>query len=313
MNDKIKRYLKKVFSGLYEYRLHRIRMNTLKETERMKLIPEKEYPALLAAIYKERIGHELDWHNLNTYTEKMQWEKLYDKNPMKPVLSDKFAVREWVQEKIGAEYLIPLLGVWDSYDEIDFNSLPNQFVLKTNHGSGTNLIVKNKKKLNMRRTKKMFDVWMKTDYAFVSDFEMHYSLIKPRIIAEKYMETGNNELPDYKFICFGGNPYFCQVDQGRYGDHTRDIFDTNWNLQDWNRGYVKHSLEPVQKPKNFEKMLELAKKLAAGFSHVRVDFYNVDGNIYFGEMTFTSASGLIPFVPESADLILGKMWNLDTK
>ena len=151
----IKRILKKRFSGIYDYHLHLLRKKKIKQIEKLKQLPETEYPKMLADRYKNVIGHNLNWDNLQTYTEKMQWAKLYDKNPLKAVLTDKYLVRDWVEKKIGGVYLIPLLGVWDRFDDIDFSNLPDKFVLKTNHGSGTNLIVKDKSKLNLKRAKRM--------------------------------------------------------------------------------------------------------------------------------------------------------------
>lgn len=305
----IKKVLKQRFSGIYDYHLHLLRKKKIRQIAWLKQLPQTEYPKMLAERYEKAIGHKLNWDNLQTYTEKMQWAKLYDKNPLKAALTDKYLVREWVEKTIGGEYLIPLLGVWDRFDDIDFSGLPDRFVLKTNHGSGTNLIVKDKSKLNLKRAKRMFDDWMSIDYAYNSNFEMHYTDINRKIIAEQYMETVSGELPDYKFICFDGKPYFCRVDMGRFKNHTRSIYDERWVLQDWNQGQFSncHSLE---KPEQYDKMLELAARLSSGFSHVRVDLYNIEGKIYFGEITFTSGSGLEPNVPESADLMLGNLWNL---
>ena len=280
----IKKVLKQRFSGIYDYHLQ----------------------------YEAAIGHKLNWDNLQTYTEKMQWAKLYDKNPLKATLTDKYLVREWVEKTIGGEYLIPLLGVWDNFEDIDFSELPDRFVLKTNHGSGTNLIVKDKSKLNLKRAKRMFDDWMNIDYAYNSNFEMHYTDIKPKIIAEKYMETSTGELPDYKFLCFGGKPYYCWVDCGRFTNHTRNVYDLDWKLQSWSQCHPINEVI-IEKPAKFETMVMLAQKLSEGLSHVRVDFYNIDGNIYFGEMTFTNASGLERIYPDEWDKRLGELWQLEMK
>lgn len=306
----IKKVLKQRFSGIYDYHLHLLRRKKIRQIAELKKLPKTEYPQMLAERYEEAIGHKLNWDNLQTYTEKMQWAKLYDKNPLKAVLTDKYLVREWVEKTIGREYLIPLLGVWDRFDDIDFSRLPNRFVLKTNHGSGTNLIVKDKSKLNLKRAKRMFDDWMSIDYAYNSNFEMHYTDIKPKIIAEKYMETSTGELPDYKFLCFDGRPYYCWVDSGRFTNHTRNVYDLDWNLQSWSQCHPISEVS-IEKPTNFETMVMLAQKLSEGLSHVRVDFYNVDGNIYFGEMTFTNASGLERIYPDEWDKRLGDLWDLN--
>lgn len=302
--------LKKRFPGLYDFYQHTQRMKILKKIKKMENVPEDKYAELIENEYLKVLGHSLNWDNLQTYTEKMQWEKIYDKNPMKTVLADKYRVREWIENKIGNDYLIPLIGVWDSFDDIDFNSLPDQFVLKTNHGTGTNLIVKDKEKLNIKRTKRMFDDWMKIDYAFTNSLQLHYRKIPRKIIAEKYLETDLGELQDYKFLCFDGKPYFCWVDLGRFSKHTRTVFNMKWELQPWTQATYGIASHEIPKPKNFDKMVEIATILSKGFSHVRVDLYNVDGKIYFGEMTFTNGSGLDPIVPEKYDKVLGDYWKL---
>ena len=302
--------LKKKFPGLYDYYQHMKRMKVLANAKRLESLPEEKYNDLIEKEYLKVFGNILDWNNLRTYTEKMQWEKIYDKNPIKTTLTDKYAVREWVEGKIGKDYLIPLIGVWDSFDNIDFDLLPKQFVLKTNHGTGTNLIVKDKNKINMRRAKRMFDDWMKTDYAFTNSLQLHYRDIKRKIIAEKYLETNLGELQDYKFLCFDGKPCFCWVDLGRYSKHTRTVFDMNWKLQPWTQASYGIANYDIPMPKNFDMMIDIANILSKGFSHVRVDLYNIDGKIYFGEMTFTNGSGLDPIIPKEYDKVLGDYWKL---
>ena len=302
--------LKKKLPGLYEYYQHLCRRKQMRDIARLQKQSAEEHRRILSQVYEEKIGHPLNWEDPTAYTEKMQLAKLGDKNALKPLLADKYRVREWVTEKIGEEYLIPLLGVWDSFDQIDFGTLPSAFALKTNHGSGTNEIVKDKAKIHRKQLKRKFDDWMAMDFAYTTYFEMHYSAIERKIIAEKYMETDLGELQDYKFLCFDGKPHFCWVDLGRYGKHTRTVFDLDWKLQPWTQAEYGISKEPIPKPKNFEKMVELATVLCQGFAHVRVDFYNVDGKIYFGEMTFTNGSGLDRIVPEEFDYELGRLWNL---
>lgn len=268
-----------------------------------------------AALYEKRLGRPLDWNCLETYTEKMQWAKLFDKDKRKVTLSDKYAVRAWVEKMIGNEYLIPLLGKWNNYKEIDFGKLPERFVIKTNHGSGDAVVVRDKTnmsfadKIAMRR--RIQDA-LRRDYG-AQFCECQYSDIKPCIIAEQYIESGETDLQDYKFLCFDGEPYFCWVDIGRYTDHKRNVYDLNWKLQDWNQRNYGNSQYTLEKPKNFEKMVEIARTLSQGFSHVRVDLYNVDGKIYFGEMTFTNGSGFEEITPYSANRMLGELWKLSMK
>lgn len=302
--------LKKKFPHLYDIYAHQKRKANIRRIEKIKKMPFEKQLLILEDMYEKRIGHKLDWNNLRTYTEKMQWEKVYHKDPLKVKLADKYAVRDWVAEKIGDQYLIPLLGVYKSFDEIDFSKLPNQFVMKTNHGSGTNYIVKDRSQFNKKQARVIFNDWMATDYAYNTGFELHYSEIERRIIIEKYLETPQNELQDYKFLCFDGEPKFCWVDMGRYSNHTRNVYDLKWQLQPWNQERYGIYKDPIPCPTNFDKMIEIARKLSKGFAHVRVDLYNVEGEIYFGEMTFTNGSGLDRIIPEEYDKILGDMWKI---
>lgn len=306
----MRQLLKKIAkaSGLYVTYEHMRRLAVIKKIEKLKKLSLEKQIALLNDAYQKRIGHPIRWGNLQTYTEKMQWEKLYHTDPLKATLADKYLVRDWVKERIGEEYLIPLVGVWDKFDHIRFSDLPQQFVLKTNHGSGTNIIVKDKAKCNWAEVRKKVNDWMRMDFAYTTYFEMHYSQIQRKIIAEQYLETALGELQDYKFLCFDGVPKFCWVDLGRYAEHTRTVFDMNWQKQPWTQVY--QTADNIPRPENFDQMVALATKLCQGFAHVRVDLYNVDGKIYFGEMTFTNGSGMDPIIPEEYDRILGDMWTL---
>ena len=272
----------------------------------------KDLPELLKRWYKKRTGKVLNLDNPQTFNEKIQWLKLYDNSPLKTKLADKYLVREWIAEKIGEDYLIPLLGVWDSFDEIDFDKLPDKFVLKANHGCAWNIIVKDKSKFDKKKAKKKFDKWMKRNYAYRAGFEMQYKDIPPKITAEAFISDSKGELNDYKILCFNGKPEFIWIDQGRYTHRTENIYDTKWNLQPFLLTY-ENSKEEVPPPENLEKMIELAETLSKDFALVRVDFYNVDGKIYFGEMTFTSASGVDVFKPEEYNLKLGQMLKLPPK
>ena len=267
-----------------------------------------------ADLYENRHGYPLDWNNLKTYSEKMQWEKLFNsEDPRKVLCSDKYRVREWVSEKIGEQYLIPLLGVWDRPDEIEFDKLPEQFVLKTNCGSGDIVIVKNRNKLSkwdIKGIRTKLDYFQKMKFGY-NTCELHYNYIAPKVIAEQFIDCSYEDLPDYKFLCFNGEPYFCWVDVDRYHKHKRNVYNLDWELQEWNQYRYGNAERTVEKPENFDRMIELARELAAGFSHVRVDLYNIDGKIYFGEMTFTNSSGFEPIVPDGADRMLGDLWKGD--
>ncbi len=274
-----------------------------------KHIDEKFYPSILKYMYKKATGHKLNMNNPQTYNEKMQWTKLHDNSLIKADLTDKYKVRGWIKDNIGEKYLVPLLGVWDNFEQIDFDNLPDKFVLKATHGSGWNYIVLDKATFDRREAKRNFDKWLKTNYAYYS-LEMHYKLITPKIIAEKFIESFQYDLEDYKFICFDGETKFCWIDANRYSDHRRNVYDINWKLQPWQQHSYKNTDLPIQKPKNFDLMIELTNRLAKGFSHVRVDWYNIEGKIYFGEMTFTNSSGFEYIWPQQYNIMLGDMWEI---
>lgn len=263
---------------------------------------------LIAKVYKKNTGETLRFPPIS-YTEKIQFAKIYESTPIKGELSDKYSVRKWVAEKIGEKYLIPLLGVWEKYNEIDFDKLPEQFVLKTSQSSGTNVIVLDKSNIEHNKLRKQFNFWVKQNWAFAGrGFEMHYQYIHPRIIAEEYITDSNGELNDYKFLCFNGKPCFVWVDVGRNTDHRRNVYDMEWNLQPWRQYTYNNTDYPIPKPWCFDKMVDLVNVLCKGFDHVRVDLYNVDGIIYFGEMTFTNGKGYELIYPSEANDMLGSMW-----
>lgn len=287
------------------------RKSFIRKMKKKNLYELMEYDADL---FEKRHGYRLDWNNLSTYSEKMQWAKIFDKDPRKVLCTDKFEVRKWVSKKIGEDYLIPLIGTWDNAKNIDFNLLPNKCVLKTNCSSGDVIIIKNKNKLTnkeIRGYKEKLNYYLEMKFGF-NTCEVHYNKIKPKIIAERFIESPHDDLQDYKFLCFDGKPYFCWVDVGRYHDHKRNVYDLDWKLQNWHQFNYGTTDKPIKKPENFEKMVKLAEILASDFKHVRVDFYNVDGKIYFGEMTFTNSSGFERIEPQEADLMLGNLWNIDT-
>lgn len=271
------------------------------------------YEKELCDWYKRFTGKTLDLTNPRTYNEKIQWLKLYDSTPLKTRLADKYLVRDYVKEKIGEEYLIPLLGVWDSFDEIDFDTLPNSFVLKANHGCGWNIIVKDKHNFDKADAKRKFDAWMNTNFAFVSGFELHYYNIEPKIIAEQYLENGNDDLYDYKVFCFDGKANSIFFVTERSTEKRLSFYDTDWNRLPFAYSNKRH-LSSVPPPKNLKRLIEASEKLSQGFPHVRVDFYVLnDGSIKFGEMTFTHASGTSKWDPPEQDRIYGELIKLPEK
>lgn len=272
-------------------------------------LSETEQVAELARLYKKKTGHEVNFSNPRRYTEKIQWRKMFGLDSDMSRLSDKYAVRKWVAEKIGSDHLIPLIGAWESADEIDFAGLPRSFVLKTNNASGTNIIVPDCASFDVSSTKRRLDRWLNLQYGWLT-FEKQYLDIKPMVIAEQYMKDDEtSELIDYKFLCFDGVPRFVWVDCDRLTNHKRAVFDTNWNLAEWNQYSYGLPSQLPQRPASFDLMLSFAKVLCEGFPHVRVDFYVINGQVYFGEMTFTNGSGFERIEPDEFDFVLGDMWN----
>lgn len=251
--------------------------------------------------YKAIMGYPLNLDNPITFNEKLQWLKLHDRRPEYTMMVDKYKVRDYIAEKLGEEYLIPLLGVWDDPDEIDFDALPNQFVLKCNHNSGLGMcICKDKTKLDIKKVKKDLRKGLKQDY-YLTGREWPYKDVKPRIIAEQYMQDdgGKEELSDYKVLCFNGEPKLIEVHRGRFGGgHTQDFYDTDWNKTLFNQPDVPMSDEVMDKPVFAEEMLMLSRKLSAGIPHVRVDWYYTNGHLYFSELTFFDSSGFDPFMDD---------------
>ena len=241
----------------------------------------------------------------NTYNEKLNWLKLHDRNPLYTTLVDKYEAKEYVAQIIGNEYIIPTLGVWDSFDDIDFDKLPNQFVLKCTHDSEGLVIVKDKNKLDKKAAKEKIEAALKQNFYYIGR-EWPYKNVKPRIIAEQYMEDHvEGELRDYKFFCFDGEPKAMYIASDRASDHVKfDYYDLKFNHLDIKQKYP-HAQEALRKPVTFEKMIDFSKILSKGFPHVRVDFYEVDGHLYFGELTFYHLSGFIPFEPDRWDKVFG--------
>ena len=262
---------------------------------------------ILKKKYRLIFKKELDLENPLTYNEKLQWLKLYDHQPIYTRMVDKYEVKPIVEEKIGKEYIIPTYGVWNTFDEIDFDSLPDQFVLKCTHDSGGLVICRDKKTLDMDAARKKINRCLKRNFYYLGR-EWPYKDVKPRIIAEQYMEDPEtSELRDYKFFCFNGTPkaLFIATDRQKKGEETKfDFFDMDFNHLDIRNGHENAKIPPA-KPVTFEKMKELAGILSEGIPQLRVDFYEVSGQIFFGELTFFHWSGFKPFEPEKWDRIFG--------
>lgn len=263
--------------------------------------------AFLRMIYKANFNYELNLENPETFNQKLQWLKLYDRKPIYTTMVDKVAVKEFVANKIGKEYIIPTLGIWDKFEDIDFDTLPNQFVLKCTHDSGGLIICKDKRILDINTVRKKINRCLSRNY-FFQNREWPYKDVKPRILAEQYMEDSNSadSLNVYKIMTFNGEPKIIQTIQNdKKENETIDYFDCKWNLLELRQNFP-NSDKPLNKPKNLEKMLELAKKMCKGFAFLRVDFYEVNGNLYFSEYTFFSDSGLAKFTPDKWDRMLGE-------
>lgn len=261
--------------------------------------------------YEVFVGQPIDIEHPKTYNEKIQWLKLYDSTYEKTELADKYLVRDYVGDKLGEKYLIPIYGVWSEFNQIDFSNLPEKFVLKCTHASGTNEIVTSKSSLDFGNMQKVFDGWLSQNYAYVSGFEMHYKGIQPRIIAEKYLETDDGvELRDYKVHVFNGHAKLIQVDIDRSKVHRRNLYTTRWEYIPYSILYPTAPDVKIECPECLNELIDLAEKLAEGFIYVRCDFYILGNRIYFGEMTFTHGSGVEPFDPEEFNLEMGKWIHL---
>ena len=261
--------------------------------------------------YFSRMKKFPDLKHPKTFNEKLQWLKLNDRRNEYTRLVDKYEVKDYVKGILGEEAIIPTLGVWDRFDDIDFEGLPDRFVLKTTHDSGGVVVVSDKGRMDMEAVRKKLEKSLKTNY-YTLHREYPYKNVKPRIIAEKYMiDEGGSGLKDYKFFCFGGEVKFFKVDLNRFTNHHANYYDRNWNLEEfWESQYPVDYSTQVVPPCNFDKMLTYAEKLSEGIPFVRVDLYNIDGDIYFGELTFFPTSGAVPFSPPEWNDKIGDMLKL---
>ena len=268
--------------------------------------PDEVY---LKIVFRLRMGYALNLGNPRTFSEKLQWLKLHDHHPEYTDMVDKVAVKDYVKKTIGDSYIIPTIGVWDSIDMIDWDKLPNQFVIKSTNDSGGVVVCRDKTKLDLQNAINKLNVGKK-NYTKITK-EYPYKNVPHRIIAEQYMEDESGyELKDYKIFCFNGHPKFLFVASGRQSNDVRfDFFDTEFKHLPVLNGHGNADILP-SKPSNFDEMLIIASKLSAGIPHVRVDLYNIKGRIYFGEMTFFHWSGMVPFEPQEWDYKFGEYLDL---
>ena len=264
--------------------------------------------------YKRITKKSFDIEKPKTLNEKIQWMKLYDNTPLKTLLADKYLSREWIKQRIGEKYLIPLLGVWDSFDKINFDLLPKKFVLKANHGCHYNIIVENKNLFNIKKAKIKFKRWMKTNFAFEYGFQFHYINIKPKIIAEEYLEMNDKGgIYDYRVYCFNGKAKYIGFFSNSRGNWKIAFYDLEWNKLNFYYNYILDN-KNISKPKNLKLMIELSEKIAIDFAFVRIDYYILNnGTLKIGEITFTPTSGTAKWFPSKQDLIFGNMIILPSK
>lgn len=289
----------------------------MKNIRIFRLINDRKF---LEIVYRLRVGQKLNLDQPKLFNEKLQWLKLYDRKKIYIDLVDKVEVRNIIEKLIGPEYLIPIYGVYNSYEEINFDDLPNQFVLKASHTSGDVFVCKDKSKINFSKLEKILNKWLKRNY-YWEHREWPYKNVKPKIICEKYLKQDKNmssSLIDYKFYCFNGNPKYCQVIRNRNTFETMDFYDMEWNKTEFTRvrsydNSLLHSNKTLPKPEKFEKMIEIAKKLSNGLSFIRVDLYYIDNRIYFGELTFYPVAGFGILYPYEWNSRLGNELKLPKK
>ena len=273
---------------------------------RNTIIPQE---VLLKQRFKRMLGYSLNLSQPKSFNEKIQWLKLHDRSPLHVKCADKFAVREHIKEKIGEEYLIPLIFSAKNVDEINPDQLPDfPIIIKSNHGSGGVFIIRDKARVNWEEIKTELRKQLRQKYDD-SKVEWQYSAIEPRFVIEKLLLDKAGSIPsDYKLHCLNGKVRFIQVDMDRETDHKKNLYDEEWNFIDCRFNYDNGS--PVEKPAQLNKMIAIAEKLAKDFIYVRVDLYNIEDKIYFGELTFHPASGFGKFEPIEWDYKFGEMLQL---
>lgn len=274
------------------------------------ILPDRLY---LKAFFRLKMGYKLNLDNPQTFGEKLQWLKIYNRKPEYSKMVDKVGAKEYVANLIGEEYIIPTIGVWNRVEDIDFDKLPNQFVLKCTHDSGGIVICNDKSNLDVNEAKNKLKRGLKKNF-YARNREWPYKNVVPRIIAEKFIELENcKDLPDYKFYCFNGEPKYCQVIRDRSNVQTIDFYDMKWHHMPFVglNPIAKNGLTPVEKPKRFDEIIDICRKLSSDIPFVRVDLYITNVDIFFGEITFFPASGMGAFEPMEWNYTLGSYIELD--
>ena len=298
----MKKYFLKIKKYILKPSLVLLKLN------RLGLFKKLNDALVLKMLYKIKTGKKLYLDNPKTFNEKLQWLKINDRKDIYTKMVDKYEVKKYVSNIIGEEYIIPTLGIYEKFDEIEFDKLPKSFVIKCTHDSGGIVIVKDKTKFDLKKAKKIINKSLKKNFYYVGR-EWPYKNVKPRIIIEKYMSNNGNELEDYKIHNFNGNPEIILVCRDRFKNTglTEDFFNYKWEHLDVKRPSHGNSKEKIPKPIKLDKILDLSKKLSKNIAFVRTDFYIINNKIYFGEITFYPASGFDNFVPDKYDKILGDM------
>ncbi len=263
----------------------------------------------LKKAFKVHMGYELDLENPRTFNEKLQWLKLYDRNDLYTKVVDKYLVKNWISDIIGTECIIPTLGVWDRFEDIDFDKLPDKFVLKTTHDSGTVIICKDKSSFRIGEAKKRIEKSLANNF-FLGGREWPYKNVMPRVISEQYIEDKfrTGQINDYKVFVFEGTACLIQVDFDRFTDHHRNFYDLNWNYVPFTIGYPTNPARIIDRPECLGKLIDKAEKISMALNNphfIRTDFYIIEKQIYFGEVTFYHGSGFKTFNPPEWDRILG--------
>jgi len=276
--------------------------------KKFKFLPPPYY---IKIYYEYYVGKKLNLKNPIEFNQKLQWLKAYYKPPILTQLVDKYSVREYVSEQVGDSYLNDLIAVYDCVSEINFKALPEQFVMKAVHGYHFNILVPDKSKLNVLKSKLLLTKWMHKNQYYRGGLEWAYKNVKPRIIVEKYLtQIGKESISDYKVFCFSGVPRFIQVDVDRTVGHARSYYDMDWKKLEFDTEGINAFSGEIACPPNYEKMVQVAIKLAGRFPFVRVDLYNLDGKILFGEMTFYPTDGRMDFTPDHYNTVIGNYLTL---
>ena len=276
-------------------------------------LDDKKIEEIATQIFKEKLGYDLNLKNPSSMNEKIFWLKLNYHNPLVTTCCDKFAVKEYVEEKLGPGYIVPTIKSWDSAEEIDFSILPEKYVLKVNWSSGYNIIVKDSSTVNEKEVREQVAYWMQPKQnSYYQTFNWGYKHMKPVVYAEEYMEQFDGQLYDYKFFCCNGKAEFLFIATNRAQKNTLtyDFYDIDFNRFDFTYGGRLNSEKPLEKPRYYEEMIKCAEKLAEPFPFVRVDFYETSDGLFVGEMTFYSGGGILSFDPIEWDYKLGEYIDL---